>query len=114
MSTQTIQQAARNARVSIIKNLERLHPGMVVCSEAFNIDSFDPVVQNREKSLCLQMKAGFVKAKIPVKVVLTKVGAYVLRSKEGLRKGLPEDVFTDGCVNWRSQGRKLKKGGGGL
>jgi hypothetical protein len=78
----------RNARTGIIRNLERLHPGMIVCSEAFDIESSDPVVCNRERSLCLKMKAGFVKDGIGCQVVLTKVGAYVLRSKKGLKTNL--------------------------
>ena len=101
----------RNARTAIIQNLERLHPGMVVCSEAFDIQHPDPVISKREKSLCLRMKEGFVQAQIPVQVVLTKVGAYVLRSKEGLKRGLPEDIFRDDkTVNWKSQGARIKRG----
>lgn len=100
----------RNARTAIIKNLERLHPGMIVCSEAFDIQHPDPVINYREKSLCLQMKAGFVKVKIPVQVVLTKVGAYVLRSKEGLKRGLPEDIYSDAVGDWNAFGARLKKG----
>lgn len=80
----------RNARTGIIKNLERLHPGMIVCSEAFDIQHPDPVIYKRENSLCLKMKQGFVKDGIACQVVLTKVGAYVLRSKKGLKTNLTQ------------------------
>lgn len=78
----------RNARTGIIRNLERLHPGMIVFSEAFQIQHPDMEKRKRELAACAKMKGEFQTAGVACAVVLTKVGAYVLRAKAGLQTNL--------------------------
>lgn len=84
MKTQSNQQASRNARTAIVRRLEGLHPDMVVFAGPFEIQHHWPETQKREIAHCTRMKEEFQKARVPVKVVLTSAGAWVLRAKDGL------------------------------
>ena len=84
MKTQTNQQVARNARTAIVRRLEGMHPNMVVLAGPFEIQSQWPETREREIAHCTKMKEEFQKAKVPVKVVLSAVGAWVLRAKDGM------------------------------
>lgn len=88
MKTQTNQRESRAARMAIVRNLERLHPDMVVFTEPFQIQSPWPETQEREIAACIRVKEELQAAGVPVKVILTKAGAYVLRAKAGLQTNL--------------------------
>lgn len=75
---------ARVSRITIVRNLEKKHPGMVVFTRAFLIQHPDLGKRKREIEACTQIKEELIKAKVGVQVVLTSAGAYVLRSTEGM------------------------------
>jgi hypothetical protein len=87
MRDQRNQVVSRNARTAIVRSLESKHPDMVVFAGPFEIQSADLAKRDREIEACTQMKAEFQAAKVPVKVVLSSVGAWVLRAKDGLQRG---------------------------
>jgi hypothetical protein len=90
MRDQRNQVVSRNARTAIVRSLESKHPNMVVFAGPFEIQSADLAKRDREIEACTQMKAEFQAAKVPVKVVLSSVGAWVLRAKDGLQRGNPD------------------------
>jgi hypothetical protein len=84
MRTQTNQVTARNSRTAIVQNLERRYAGMKVVSEPFDLIHPDCETREREERACARMKQGFLAQGIKALVVLTSVGAYVLRSEAGM------------------------------
>ena len=108
MNAKANRQASRNARTAIVRSLEERHPDMVVFAGPFDIQCSWPEQRDREIAACKKMKEEFQTAKVPVQVVLTSVGAWVLRAKDGLRNNL--EVYKEKI---KTQTVKRRRCGGG-
>lgn len=71
--------------MAVVRNLESHHPGMVVFAGPFDIQAADEAKRERELLACAAMKKEFKAARVQVSVVLTGLGAWVLRAKDGLQ-----------------------------
>ena len=87
MKHQRNQVASRNKRTAIIQRLGELYPDMVVFAGPFEIRHPWQGTRDREVAHVTQMKEAFQAAKVPVLVVESSVGAWLLRSKSGLQTG---------------------------